>query len=118
VKISENRPFWTKIRKVTAAQWSRENRKFQFDPNSTSKDPIRGRDPKMGAKSAQERLTYTHSLFFGQKTVKPEKMSKNDHFFEFENFAQWPQNGAKNVQNRNLTLLHPKWHPFPHLTRN
>ena len=71
MQISENRPFWTKIRKVTAAQWSRQNRKFQFDPNNTSKDPIRGRDPKMGAKSAQERLTYTHSLCFVPKKTPP-----------------------------------------------
>ena len=48
------RSFWTKIRKVTAAQWPGENRKFQFDPNSTSNNPIRGRDLKIGAKYAQE----------------------------------------------------------------
>ena len=81
MKSVENRSFWTKIGKVTAAQWPWKNQKFEFDPTGTSKDPTRGRDPKIGAKSAQERLTYTHSLFFLEKQSKPAKMSKNDHFF-------------------------------------
>ena len=81
MKISQNRSFWTNIRKVTAAQGPGENQKLPFDPTGTLKDPTRGRDPNIGAKSAQERLAYTHSLFFLEKQSKPAKMSKNDHFF-------------------------------------
>ena len=95
MKISRNRSFWTKIGKVTAAQGPGKNQKFEFDPTGTSKDPTRGRDPKIGAKSAQERLTYTHSLFFGQKTVNPEKTTKSDHFSSFKILHSGPKMALK-----------------------
>ena len=82
-----------------------------MDPHIPSKDPMRGRDPKLVAKSAQERLTYTHFLFFGPKKTPPYlfcPFSAADRYFlgatvqpEISNFANGP---LKHLEGTHLEL--------------
>ena len=51
-KISEKRPFSTKIGKVTAAQGPRKMRKSHFDPLTCSGAPICMSDPKLVTQTA------------------------------------------------------------------